>query len=332
MAQLVGIFNVAHSPFCFLAPEKWEDVRSRRLDYRADLPVDDLETNIAKAKRIAVGMQTVREKIEAQKPDVLVVVGDDQNEQFDFDNHPAISLFIGESFSGRNPYTREPGRVEVTDDDKPKFLHVSGHPDLAIHLLTGLLALGFDPAFSVNLPKPDRGMCHAVMNPLTSVTDLSIPVVPLLLNAYYAPQLTAQRCYEVGRAVRRLIDSYPVNLRVAALGSGGLWHTPGQQGSWINEDFDRRGLELLARGDIRSWAAHFDAYQVPDDDLSQSEDRRGASGLPSPGGPQDGTRETCNWIGAAAMGEGCRHNIVDYVPVYASPFGAAFAWSTEIDS
>jgi hypothetical protein len=48
------------------------------------------------------------------------------------------------------------------------------------------------------------------------------------------------------------------------------------------------------------------------------------------GGPQGGTRETCNWIAAAAVCEGSRNTIVDYVPVYASPVGAAFAYCDKV--
>jgi hypothetical protein len=76
-------------------------------------------------------------------------------------------------------------------------------------------------------------------------------------------------------------------------------------------------------------AEHFDAYRVAPDDASQqrylaSRTKR-ITGLPSPGGPQGGTRETCNWIAAAATVDGCPARVIDYVPVYASPVGVGFA-------
>jgi hypothetical protein len=316
-----------------MAPENWENVRSNRPPYRSDVPIDDPETNKAKAERVQVGFRTVKEKLAESRPDVIIVFGDDQNELFDFNNHPSISVMVGESFSGRTPsggmggLGGAPGTTAPTE--APPQQLVKGHPGLSTHILTGLLSSGYDPAFMIELPKPDRGMCHAVMNPLTSLTDFSIPVVPLLLNAYYAPQLTAQRCYEVGRSVRQLIESYPEDLRVAVVGSGGLWHTPGQEQSQLDEEFDRQGLEYLAQGDIKAWAFHFDSYQVAADDLSQTNKGRGTTGLPTPGGPQGGTRETCNWIGASAVAEGRSHTVVDYVPIYASPVGAAFSWMIE---
>ena len=50
------------------------------------------------------------------------------------------------------------------------------------------------------------------------------------------------------------------------------------------------------------------------------------SGLLDAGGPRGGTRETCNWIAAAAVVEGTPATLVDYIPIYASPIGAAFAY------
>ena len=57
----------------------------------------------------------------------------------------------------------------------------------------------------------------------------------------------------------------------------------------------------LEVGDVKAWASHFDSYVVQPGDASQdvSTPRRGITGLPTPGGPQGGTRETCNWIAAA---------------------------------
>ena len=47
MAKVVGVFNTAHSPFCYMPPERWNEVRGNR-SLREDVPMDDLETNIKK--------------------------------------------------------------------------------------------------------------------------------------------------------------------------------------------------------------------------------------------------------------------------------------------
>ena len=51
MAKLVGVFNTAHTPFCFMPPENWNVVRATR-PIRADVPMDDLEQSQAKSQRI----------------------------------------------------------------------------------------------------------------------------------------------------------------------------------------------------------------------------------------------------------------------------------------
>ena len=316
MAKLVGIVNMAHSPFCYRPPEKWNEVRASR-SLRSDVPMDDLEQNRAKWTRIQSAFATLREVVRAAAPDVIVVFGDDQLECFDFSNFPSFGVYVGAEFSG----ALFSGRMQ----------QVPGHRDLAVALLSGLMRRGFDPAFSMEMPKPERGIGHAFLRPAESLTDFTIPIVPVLVNCYYAPQPTALRCYQLGRAVREVIDEYPGGLRVAVVGSGGLWHTPAAPDAYLDEAFDAAMLRHMEAGDARGMADHFDAYKAPAGDRSQdlSTPGRGITGMPTATGPQGGTRETCNWIATTAVGEDRRATVVDYVPVYASPIGAGFAyWPT----
>jgi Catalytic LigB subunit of aromatic ring-opening dioxygenase len=314
MATLTGVFNMSHSPFCYTAPERWNEVRASR-SLRADVPFDDVETNRAKAARVAAAFATLRARLAAAAPDVLVIFGDDQLECFDFRNYPAFAIYAGDKFEGALAGGGSAG--------------VPGHPQLAGALLTGLMRRGFDPAFSLDMPKPDRGIGHAFLRPAESLTDFTTPIVPVFLNCYYAPQPTALRCYQLGVAVREIVAEYPANLRVAVVGSGGLWHTPRAKDAYLDETFDRAILTAMAAGDARAMARAFDAYAVPAGDASQEigAPGPGKTGLPDTVGPRGGTRETCNWIAAAAVAEGRPATLVDYVPIYASPIGAAFAYS-----
>jgi len=313
MATLVGIFNMTHSPFCYMPPEKWNDVRASR-SLRADVPVDDVAANRAKAARISLAFTALRARLAAAAPDVLVVFGDDQLESFDFTNFPTFAIYAGEAFEGAlsNGITAK----------------LSGHPALGLALLTGLMRRGFDPALCLDSPKPERNIGHAFFRPAESLTDLTTAIVPIFVNCYYAPQPTAQRCYQLGIAVRDIIAEYPAKLRVAVVGSGGLWHTPRAADAYLDESFDRALLKFMTAGDARGMARHFDEYKIPKGDSSQdvTARSRSASGLPGASGPQNGTREVCNWIAASAVGEGKPATLVDYVPIYASPIGAAFAY------
>ena len=327
MARVVGVFNTAHSPFCYRPPEKWNDVRASR-SLREDVPWDDLEGNREKAARVKQGFATLREKMAEAAPDVVLVFGDDQNECFDFANFPSFAIYVGEQFEG---YTSGWESPDPSLEERPQRVTIKAHPGLGVGLLTGLMQHGFDPAFSMEMPKPERGVGHAILRPAESIIGYETPVVPVLLNCYYAPQPTAARCYQFGKAVREVIEAFPEDLRVAVVGSGGLWHTPGAKNAYLDEDFDREMIRLLEAGDIRGMAEHFDSYEIPDGDASQyiGERGRSATGMPGFGGPQGGTRETCNWIAASAVSDGRAHVIVDYIPVYASPIGAGFAYCLE---
>jgi hypothetical protein len=325
MARLAGAYFMSHASWCYRPGETWNDVRGGR-QHRPDVPLDDASTNQQKAARIREGRRVLRAEIERAAPDVLIVFGDDQKEGFDFNNFPALSVFVGAQMEG----TQSNGGAH---GGGPRAT-TPGHPDVAVAILIGLMRRGFDPAFSLEWPNPARGMCHAVMRAAETLGDYAIPTVPVLVNHYFAPQPTAMRSYQLGRAVRDIIDELPLDLRVAVCGSGGLWHTPEAPGAWLNEEFDGAMLERLRLGDARAMAAYFDAYEIPEDDSSQrhylSEHARQVTGLPGFGGPQGGTRETCSWVAASAVVEGQPAVIIDYVPVYASPLGVGFAY-TRVD-
>jgi len=326
MARIVGVFQTSHTPFCYRRPEAWNDARRGR-PLRADVPFDDLEANRLKYARIQNGFAVLRRKLADAGPDVIVIFGDDQMECFDFSNFPAFSVYVGEEFEGN-----------VVDQDAPiaaerplkplERARLKGHPQLGVALLTGLMKHGFDPAFCMDMPKPEEGIGHAILRPVQSLTDLRTPIVPVLVNCYYAPQPTAERCYRLGQAVRAIVEDFPDGLRVALVGSGGLWHTPQKPGAWLNEEFDETLLGYMAKGDIMAMAAHFDGYRIPEGDTSQDISVRGrtVTGMPALSGPQGGTRETCNWIAAAGAVEGTTATIVDRVPIYASPVDTAFAY------
>ena len=330
MAKLVGVFNTAHSPFCYMPAERWNDVRASRA-LRADVPMDDLETNQKKRAQIQEGFATLRAKLKEARPDVLVVFGDDQYECFDFSNFPSFAVYVGDEFEGQTS-ARDGQFGRPADPNAPRpapqKAKLKGHPEFGVKLLTGVMRHGFDPAFCMDMPNPEHGIGHAFLRPAESLTDFSMPVLPVLLNCYYAPQPTAERCYQFGKAVRAVIEEDSSDLRVAVLGSGGLWHTPGAKNAWLDEDFDKAILSRLADGDAKGMAKVFDTYQMPASDSSQDVTvrSRGATGMPGAPGPQGGTREICNWITAAAVNEGVKNWVADYIPVYASPIGVSFSY------
>lgn len=329
MATLVGTFFHSHGGTTDAPGELWRELRLSR-PVREDVPIEDDATNIKKAERIHECFRLLRERIAELKTDVLIVFSDDQLECFDFNNYPAFSIFVGQEFK-KSPRVRFPGQPRMGRHAEPGA-SFPGHPDLAVSLLTGVMKRGFDPSFCMDMPKADRGLASGVVKTAEELTDWTLPIVPIMMNLYFAPQPTAMRCYQLGKAVREVIDEYPGDLRIAVAGSGGLWHTPGRPGAWLNVDFDCKTLDLLKVGDAKGMAEHFDAYVIPPDDTSQdtSKGERAITGMPSPGGPALGSRETCAWIAAAAVTEGRPTTILDYIETWASPVGNAFAYCDAI--
>ena len=74
--------------------DDWNDRRAAR-KHRADVPFDDLAANKNKALQLREARQNLRAEFDRASPDVLIVFGDDQIEQFDFNNFPALSVYVG---------------------------------------------------------------------------------------------------------------------------------------------------------------------------------------------------------------------------------------------
>lgn len=334
MAQLCTVIATSHSPFLFIDGSEWSRIRTLRdLPGRYDpaAPIDTDEENLAKHARCMAALDELQRQLTAARPDVVIVFGDDQDEQFSVANTPTLAVYAGESFGGYRvskyagvPLPNTP-RVERPVDPE-NWGEVAGNPELAKHLLTGLVRAQFDPAFMLELPHPEVGMSHAFMRPLHCLRPaLDLPVVPIFIDCFYGPQPTGRRCYDLGRAVRGLIDSWPADLRVAVIGSGGLWHTPLDANATIDERFNADILAAAVAGDAKAMADTFDEglERCADYDAAQIESATGGTGMLV--GYGSGIGETRNWVAAAAVAEGSTGVVVDSVPIWASPVGVAFA-------
>jgi len=333
MAEIVLVAACSHSPYLFDSPDTWTASRERR-KLREDVPLDTPEVNEAKHARCMTAFSTLREKLAAAKPDVLLVFGDDQYEQFSFTNFPAFALCLAPEYDATSPPVFSGGLLrkgwpEVSAEHR---IHVKGQPELGRYLTMSLIRSGFDLAFLNDLPQKEHGLGHAFTHPSHYIDPgYEIPILPFFINCYYPPQPTGQRCAELGRTVRRLIEEAPMDMRVAVLGSGGLWHTPIWPNAYLDEGFDQAILDGVRAGDANQMAKVLD--ETPwDHPLTAPPNMPphlvdmvlGVTGMS--GGLASGSGETRNWIAAAAVADGMQGTVVDYVPVYASPCGMAFAY------
>jgi len=245
---------------------------------------------------------------EARRPDVALVVGNDQMEVFTGDHVPAFAVFWGDYVEGhpRSPeflakLNRGVARAEA-DRTPPVYTQYPCLPEMGRHIIEHAVANDFDVSQLKKLTVGEIGVNsapHAYGFVYRRVMrDKVVPHVPVFVNTFYPPnQPPAGRCFQFGRALARAVAAWPEDVTVGVIASGGLSHFV------VDEAFDRSVLEALARGDADRLSS------LPENVF------------------QSGTSEIKNWIVVAgAMAEaGLRMNLVDYVPCYRSEAGTGSA-------
>jgi hypothetical protein len=266
MAEILGI-GCSHAPMILNPADEWGRMRSRiysRIpnyqpppDMQADLAEDNgLSADRQNQARIVNAFRVLHERLHAWAPDVLMVIGDDQAENFLADNLPVFALYTGTELEG-HPFHRPMGHVNLWGG-APEAKYTFHCPSVfAVALRDHLILSGIDISSSTTLKGWKWGLPHAHINPLLFLDpDGKFPLLPLFVNCYgeeagagYPPRPTARRCYEVGRAIRAFLDGRQE--RVAVVASSSWSHsflTHRLQCSAFDTEFDRRNLELLRQG------------------------------------------------------------------------------------
>jgi gallate dioxygenase len=185
---------------------------------------------------IFAGYEPVRAWLAERKPDVLVMIYNDHITSFFFDHYSQFALGVGDHYwaadEGGGPRKLPP---------------IAGHPALAQHIATSLVADEFDLAYFQG-----KGLDHGCFSPLSVVWphDPSWPgaIVPLQVGVLQFPIPSARRCFKLGQALRRAIESFPAELKVAIVGTGGLSHqVHGERAGFNNTPWDMEFLELLEK-------------------------------------------------------------------------------------
>jgi len=185
-------------------------------------------------KPIFDGYKPVQQWLADKAPDVLFFIYNDHVTSFFFDHYSHFALGVGETF----PVADEGGGPR----DLPPL---KGHPKLAQHIATSLVADEFDLSYFQN-----KGLDHGAFSPLSLLwphePDWPARVVPLQVGVLQFPIPTAKRCYKLGKSLRKAILSYPEDIKVAIVGTGGLSHqVHGERCGFNNTPWDEEFLELL---------------------------------------------------------------------------------------
>lgn len=227
MAELTAVLATTHHPFYLKATEL--------------TPPEERMPQAAEWKR---KVEAYRETLTAARPDVLVMVGSDHFHQFFHDNYPTFLI-------GKQPRYDATFYNEEREFSIPKYL-LEGHEELSGFMLQGLLDRGFD--FSVS---HELKIDHSIICPIiTTRPDADLPIVPIYTNIFAPPLPSPKRFWDLGRAIREIIDEYPSDQRIAAVGSGHLsleLGGPRQFGeTGPDPEFDRQAIEWLSTGDIEA--------------------------------------------------------------------------------
>src|SRR5581483_440070 len=215
-------------------------------------------------------LRTLADKLLEVGPDVIVVIGDDHREVFSADHMPSFDVHWAERIYVPPFVGRGDGATIVPDAPGDDNVY-PGQSDLAEHMIRVLSDHEFDIAHSRVVGAAGLGhsfdfVCRRIMERRRA------PLVPVLLNTYYPPNRpTTGRCYALGRAIRRAIDSWENACRVAVVGTGGLTHHV------VDEAMDRSLLNAMAKRDEEALTAYPESRYI------------------------DGTSEIKAWIVAAGV-------------------------------
>ncbi len=323
MATIMLGVATPHAPQLRLPLEGWYALRAKdetdnRINYpelltRVKPDIDsELTPEVYRERYDAIqsGLRGLREIIQEQSPDVLVVIGDDQLEQFQHNLMPMFCVYWGDSLrvggsSGHGHGSQTWNAPELAKIQQAAASAESERPavpDLAKQMISSLRTDGFDIAAS-NALNDGRSVGHAfafLYDHLLPGNE--IPVLPIMINTFFPPnQPSPARCYALGQALRHAIESWDTDKRVTLVASGGLSHTI------IDEEIDHMTLDAMLEKDAQA------IRDLPEDRLNL------------------GTSEIRNWITLAGAMEAQDMQLVgDYQPCYRSPAGTgcgmAFAY------
>ncbi len=198
--------------------------------------IDNKQTEEPYWKRVFSGFEKSKQWMAEAKPDVVIAIYNDHASAFSVELIPTFALGCAAEF----PPADEgwgPRPVPV----------VKGHPELASHIATSCILDGFDLTIA-NKMEVDHGLTVPLNLMFGSPSQWPCPVIPLAVNVVQYPPPTGQRCYDLGKAIRRAVDSYPEDMRIVVFGTGGMSHQiSGPRAGLINQKFDKAFLDNLTK-------------------------------------------------------------------------------------
>ena len=180
------------------------------------------------------GYEFTKQWIAEEKPDVVLLVYNDHASAFGLDMIPTFAIGCGESFK---PADQGWGARQVPE--------VQGCPDLAWHIMQSVIQDDFDLTV-INEMEVDHGLTVPLSLMFGQPEAWPCKVIPLAVNVVVYPPPSGQRCYNLGKALRRAVDSFDEDFNVQIWGTGGMSHQlQGPRAGLINKKWDKEFFDRL---------------------------------------------------------------------------------------
>ena len=180
------------------------------------------------------GYEFTKQWIVKEKPDVVLLVYNDHASAFGLDMIPTFAIGCGENFK---PADEGWGARPVPE--------VEGCPDLAWHIMQSVIQDDFDLTV-INEMDVDHGLTVPLSLMFGQPEAWPCKVIPLAVNVVVYPPPSGQRCYNLGKALRRAVDSFDEDFNVQIWGTGGMSHQlQGPRAGLINKKWDKEFLDRL---------------------------------------------------------------------------------------
>ena len=180
------------------------------------------------------GYEFTKQWIAEEKPDVVLLVYNDHASAFGLDMIPTFAIGCGENFK---PADEGWGARPVPE--------IQGCPDLAWHIMQSVIQDDFDLTV-VNEMDVDHGLTVPLSLMFGQPDAWPCKVIPLAVNVVVYPPPSGQRCYNLGKALRRAVESFDEDFNVQIWGTGGMSHQlQGPRAGLINKKWDKEFLDRL---------------------------------------------------------------------------------------
>jgi len=193
-------------------------------------------------KPVFAGYDFSKEWIRNNQPDVVILVYNDHASAFGMNMVPTFAIGCADEFA---PADEGWGPRPV-----PK---IKGCPELAWHIMQSVIQSDFDLTV-INEMAVDHGLTVPLSLLFGQPQAWPCRVIPFAVNVVVYPPPSGQRCYQLGKAIRRAVDSFDEDLNVQIWGTGGMSHQlQGPRAGLINKEFDNAFLDRLV-GDAEALA------------------------------------------------------------------------------